>query len=157
MNTIYHSPYNDNKVTEESPAILTYYFDEGADMDYLVYYPRTDGGANGRFKEVEIRVRSNANTYGTDEWTTVIKKNLGGSSSAARIDFPVSQIGVSAVQIVVNSGIGDFASCAEMEFIKRIPILLTIQYCLLTLVVVNSSRVSLKKIFKTAITHFSRT
>ena len=43
------SPYNDNKVTEESPAILTYYFDEGADMDYLVYYPRTDGGANGRF------------------------------------------------------------------------------------------------------------
>ena len=121
MNTIYHSPYNDNKVTEESPAILTYYFDEGADMDYLVYYPRTDGGANGRFKEVEIRVRSNANTYGTDEWTTVIKKNLGGSSSAARIDFPVAQIGVSAVQIVVNSGVGDFASCAEMEFYKKNP------------------------------------
>ena len=45
----------------------------------------------------------------------------------------------------------------KWSFIKRIPILLTIQYCLLTLVVVNSSRVSLKKIFKTAITHFSRT
>lgn len=120
MSTIYHSPYNNNKVTPETPVILTYYFSEGSDMDYMVYYPRLDG-RNGWFREVEIRVRSNANRNRADEWTTVIQKDFGGSSSATRVDFPVSQIGVSAVQVIVKSGVEDLASCAEMVFYKKNP------------------------------------
>ncbi|QIU93294.1 M60 family metallopeptidase [Bacteroides faecium] len=121
MKTIYHSPYNNNEVTEQSPAILTYYFDSAVDMDYLLYYPRADGGTNGVFKEVEVKVLSNANARGVEEWQIVATKNLNGSTSASRIDFPVSQIGVTAVQVVVKSGVNELASCAEMEFYKKNP------------------------------------
>lgn len=91
-------------------------------MDYFIYYPRTSG-PNGNFKEVEIRVKSNANTRGADEWNTVMTKNFGGTNAAVRINFPKAQIGVTSVQFIVKSGSGDgqgFAACAEMEFYKRI-------------------------------------
>lgn len=120
--TIYHSKW-DNSATNYFPITLTYKFEAGSNMDYFVYYPRTDG-ANGLFKEVEIRIRSNANTRGTDEWTTVINKNFGGRNAAVRVDFPKAQIGVSEIQFVVKSGSGDgqgFATCAEMEFYKKNP------------------------------------
>lgn len=122
MNTVYHSKWN-NSAVDYFPITLTYQFDSGSDMDYFVYYPRTSG-ENGLFKEIEIRVKSNANTRGTYEWNTVIEKNLHGANTATRVDFPKSQIGVQEVQIVVKSGAGDgqgFASCAEIEFYKKNP------------------------------------
>lgn len=76
MSTIYHSNWN-NAGDHYFPITLTYNFAAGSDMDYLIYYPRTSG-PNGNFKEVEIRVKSNANTRGTDEWNTVMTKNFGG-------------------------------------------------------------------------------
>lgn len=122
MSTLYHSNWN-NQGDNYFPITLTYYFPEGSDMDYLIYYPRTSG-SNGNFKEVEIRVRSNANAKSTDEWNTVLTKNFGGSGMATRVDFPKSQIGVTAVQFIVKSGTGDgqgFAACAEMNFYKKNP------------------------------------
>lgn len=122
MSTLYHSNWN-NQGDNYFPITLTYYFPEGSDMDYFIYYPRTSG-SNGNFKEVEIRVRSNANTKSTDEWNTVLTKNFGGSGMATRVDFPKSQIGVTAVQFIVKSGTGDgqgFAACAEMNFYKKNP------------------------------------
>lgn len=122
MTTIYHSKW-DNSAADYFPITLTYRFAAGSDMDYFVYYPRADG-QNGLFKEVEIRVKSNANARGADEWTTVVNKNFGGRNSAVRVDFPHSQIGVSEVQFIVKSGSGDrqgFATCAEMEFYKKNP------------------------------------
>ena len=38
------------------PITLTYNLEEVSDVDYLVYYPRTDG-ANGKFKEVDVYKR----------------------------------------------------------------------------------------------------
>lgn len=122
INTLYHSNWA-NTGTNYFPITLTYQFDAGSDMDYFVYYPRTNG-ANGLFKEIEIRVKSNANTRGVYEWNTVIEKNFNGSSTATRVDFPKSQIGVQEIQIVVKSGAGDgqgFATCAEIEFYKKNP------------------------------------
>lgn len=122
INTIYHSKW-DNSAPDYFPVKLTYRFATGSDMDYFVYYPRADGH-NGLFKEVEVRVKSNANTRGADEWTTVVSKNFGGRNAAVRVDFPQSQIGVSEVQFIVKSGAGDgqgFATCAEMEFYKKNP------------------------------------
>lgn len=122
MSTLYHSNWN-NVGDNYFPITLTYNFPEGSDMDYFIYYPRTSG-SNGNFKEVEIRVRSNANTKSTDEWNTVLTKNFGGSGTATRVDFPKSQIGVTAVQFIVKSGSGDgqgFAACAEMSFYKKNP------------------------------------
>lgn len=122
MSTIYHSSWS-NDGADYFPITLTYNFAEGSDMDYFIYYPRTSG-SNGNFKEVEIRVKSNANLKSTDEWNTVLTKDFGGSGTATRVDFPKSQIGVTAVQFVVKSGAGDgqgFAACAEMAFYKKNP------------------------------------
>lgn len=120
--TIYHSNWT-NSGDNYFPITLTYYFEEGSDMDYLVYYPRQNG-TNGFFKEVDIEVRSNANTRGTDEWKALMSYDFGGSSSATKVDFPEPQIGVSAIRLTIKSGAGDgqgFASCAEMEFYQKNP------------------------------------
>ncbi len=120
--TIYHSNWT-NTGDDYFPITLTYYFAEGSDMDYFIYYPR-ESGSNGLFKEVNIYVKSNANQKSTDEWTLVMEHDFKGSSSAARVEFPESQIGVSAVKFEVLSGAGDgqgFVSCAEMEFYKKNP------------------------------------
>ena len=120
--TIYHSAWK-NSGANYFPITLTYYFDQGSDMDYFVYYPR-ETGRNGLFKEVDVEVMSNANTRSANEWKLVMTHNFGGSSSAAKVEFPEPQIGVSAVRFTVKSGAGDgkgFASCAEMEFYKKNP------------------------------------
>lgn len=118
--TIYHSNYNHTAEGYFS-ITLEYRFEAGSDMDYLVYYPRTDGGTNGYFKEVDIEVLHNANSRQTDEWEFVMSCQFNGSTSARRVDFPKSLIGVSAIRLTVKSGVGDFASCAEMEFYKKNP------------------------------------
>ncbi len=120
--TIYHSSWN-NSGANYFPITLEYYFDEGSQMDYFVYYPRPTGH-NGHFKEVDIEVRSHANDSGKDEWKKVMSHDFGGNGSATRVDFPQAQIGVTGVRFIVKSGHGDgkgFASCAEMEFYKKNP------------------------------------
>lgn len=122
LSTIYHSNWN-NAASNYFPITLEYRFDKGTDMDYFVYYPRTSGG-NGHFKEVEVQVKSNANSRGEDEWKTVLTHDFEGSASPTRVDFPEAQIGVSAVKFIVKSGAGDakgFAACAEMEFYRKNP------------------------------------
>lgn len=119
METLYHSNY-DNSGSNYFPITLTYYFDSGSAIDYFIYYPRTSG-SNGIFKEVDIEVRSNANTRGEDEWTEVMSYDFKGSSSATKVTFSDPLIGVSAIRFTVKSGVGNFAFCAEMEFYKKNP------------------------------------
>ena len=76
--TIYHSKW-DNTGENYFPITLEYSFAQGSDMDYFVYYPRTDGW-NGLFKEVDIEVKNNANTRGVDEWVKVMTYDFKGSS-----------------------------------------------------------------------------
>ncbi len=123
MTTIYHSDWN-NQAPNYFPITLEYQFAKGSDMDYFVYYPRTSGGRNGLFKEVEIEVKTNANSRATDEWQKVMTYDFKGSNAATRVAFPKSLIGVSAIKFIVKSGAGDgkgFASCAEMEFYSKNP------------------------------------
>ena len=103
--TLYHSNY-DNTTEGYFPITLEYHFDAGSDMDYLVYYPRSDGGTNGNFKEVDIEVLHNANRRQTEEWEYVMTYDFNGSTSARRVDFPQSLIGVSAIRLTVKSGVG---------------------------------------------------
>ena len=122
LSTNYHSNWN-NSSSDYFPITLEYQFGEDTDMDYFVYYPRRSG-VNGNFKEVEIEVKSRANSRGVEEWKKVLSHDFGGSSSPARIDFPEPQIGVTAVRFIVKSGAGDrqgFASCAEMKFYRKNP------------------------------------
>ena len=121
-NTIYHSSWS-NGGSNYYPITLTYYFDS-EDMDYFVYYPRMDGGYNGHFETVDIEVLSHANSRAEDEWKHVMSHEFGGRSSASKVEFPESLIGVTAVKFIVKKGYGDgqgFVSCAEMEFYKKNP------------------------------------
>ncbi len=122
MSTIYHSSWNNNG-DNYFPITLEYYFEEGTNMDYFIYYPRPSG-SNGHFKEVDIEVKSNANSNGEAEWKKVMSYDFKGSGVAARVDFPQAQSGVSAVRFIVKSGHGDrqgFAACGEMEFYQKNP------------------------------------
>lgn len=120
--TVYHSNWN-NKGENYFPITLEYYFEEGSAMDYFVYYPRPSG-YNGLFKEVEIEIKSNANSRGVDEWKKIMSHDFKGVNSPSRVDFPNALVGVSAIRFIIKSGVGDgqgFASCAEMEFYKKNP------------------------------------
>lgn len=88
----------------------------------MIYYPRRDG-MNGLYKLVDIEVKTNANTRGVDEWQLVMTYDFKGSSSATLVEFPAPLIGVSAIRLTIRSGAGErqgFASCAEIEFYKKI-------------------------------------
>lgn len=119
MNTIYHSNWNNVGVQNYFPITLEYFFENQESIDYLVYYPRTEG-YNGRFKETEIWV--------TTESEPTAKKlmdfDFKGSSSATKVIFDKPLVKPKSVKFIVKSGVGDnqgFASCAEMEFYRRNP------------------------------------
>ena len=115
--TIYHSSWN-NSGDNYFPITLTYNLEEISDVDYLVYYPRTDGGANGKFKEVEIQYSEDGNTF-----TKLTDKDFLGSASATKITFD-APLHAKSFRFIIKSGEGDgqgFASCAEMEFYAKNP------------------------------------
>ncbi len=116
--SLYHSNWN-NKGENYFPITLEYNFASGTEIDYFVYYPRPSGH-NGRFKEVDIEVK----THDKDEWKKLMTYDFQGSSSATRVAFPKAQTNVAGIRFIVQSGVGDgqgFASCAEMEFYRKNP------------------------------------
>ncbi len=115
LSSLYHSPYSTGNTT--FPVILTYTLKEAAHVDYMVYTPRQDGNTNGNFKEITVEV---ALAGSTDTWNKVADEDLGGSSAASRIEFGNAGIDdVKKIRITVNSGQGNFASCAEMGFYTK--------------------------------------
>ncbi len=116
METIYHSSWN-NSPDNYFPITLEYFFKDQEKIDYLIYYPRTQG-YNGHFKEVEIWVT----TESEPTLKKVIDYDFRGSASATKVVFKNPLIKPKSVRFVIKSGHGDgkgFASCAEMEFYKR--------------------------------------
>lgn len=114
--TIYHSSW-DNSASNYFPITLTYNLTELSDVDYLVYYPRTDGN-NGKFKEVEIQYSEDGSNF-----VPLLDKDFQGSASATKILFDAT-IRAKSFRFIVKSGTGDsqgFASCAEMEFYAKNP------------------------------------
>ena len=106
-NTLYHSSYSSTKF----PVTLTYNFTDVARLDYLIYHPRTSGGNNGKFKELEIWYT----TKGSE------RKKLGdydfeGRASASVVSFENPMMEPVNIEFIVKSGVGNFVSCAEMEF-----------------------------------------
>jgi hypothetical protein len=111
MNTLYHSRWAGTRF----PVTLTYYFENEKQINYFIYYPRTDG-SNGNFKEIEVWTSDEAHP----DFTKLGDYNFEGQSSPTKITFPKELKSPKAVRIVVKSGEGDdgngFASCAEMVF-----------------------------------------
>lgn len=112
LNTLYHSPWNNS--TNYFPVTMTYNFSNVNKISYLVYTPRTSG-ANGNFKEFDLYVATQSNPtltkYGTYDFN--------GSTSASQVTFTTPLVNPKTIQFVVKSGVGDFVSCAEMEFFRQ--------------------------------------
>jgi hypothetical protein len=130
MHTLYHSPWNDTKF----PVTVNYHFKDVDLLDYFIYYPRSDGGSNGNFMEMEVWV----STASKPEFVRIGKYDFEGKGSPSKINFPGGIKSPETVRIIVNSGMGDgngsYASCAEMMFYAKsgqssIPELFTDETC----------------------------
>lgn len=119
LSTFYHSAWNNSR-EDYFPITLDYHFEDQERIDYLVYHPRSDGGVNGHFKEVEIWVA----TQTEPSLVKQVVHDFKGSGSAARIGFSEPLMNPTTIRFIVKSGTGDgqgFASCAEMEFFQKNP------------------------------------
>ena len=110
--TPYHSQWGDaNPVTPDNPAILTYYFRNVSNIDYIEYIP---SGGNGNFGKIEVSIKQKGDKtfrlYGKYDWK--------GSYSPSSIHFEGGLKDPVAVQIKVLTGLNNFASCREMKFMQ---------------------------------------
>ncbi len=110
--TLYHSPYTGYDVSETNPIILTYYFTNVEQIDFINYIPRVDGNTNGNFGQVAIYVVCDGN----DGTNPVIEMDFEESSSARCVEFDEPLVNPTQIKFQVTSGAGNFASCAEMQF-----------------------------------------
>ncbi len=108
--TMYHSPYNGTRF----PVTLTYNLKDAPHVDYMTYTPRQDGNINGNFGKVKIEY---ALASEPSKWIELTETDLGQSDATTRFEFGENGIdGVGKVKVTVNSGGGNFAACAEMQF-----------------------------------------
>ena len=112
LSTIYHSKWYGT----EFPVVLTYYFEDVKQIDYLIYHPRNRGSTNGNFMEFELWILAG------DEQKEFVKYgnyDFAGSSLPSKIDFVEGIVSPHAIRFAVKSGSGDFVSCAEMSFFQK--------------------------------------
>lgn len=112
INTIYHSSWS----TTTFPVTLNYRLNGATDIDYLKYTPRSFG-SNGFFGKVEIYYNTEESGPGSD-FIHLMDYDFGQSGLTTRVDFPTT-IRPLNIRIEVLDGLGDFASCAEMEFYSQ--------------------------------------
>lgn len=111
ITTIYHSKYSD---ANKYPFTLTYTLEKMENVDYFVYYPRSDGGVNGNLGVVEVLY----STTGNDPFVLLKEVDLGSSRTPAMITFD-NTVQAKSIRFSIKSGVGGHASCAEMEFYAR--------------------------------------
>lgn len=116
MSTIYHSNWT-NSSENYFPITIEYFFENPENVDYMIYYPRTDG-SNGHFKVVEIWVA----TENQPEYTKLKEVDFKGNGKATRVSFDNPVKKAKSFKLVVKSGHGDnkgFAAAAEIEFWRK--------------------------------------
>ncbi|MDR2039621.1 MAG: M60 family metallopeptidase [Bacteroidales bacterium] len=130
METIWHSTWG----TSTWPITAVFYFENAGEMDYLIYYPRSDGGSNGNFKEFNLYIsyKENPNRDAAADWELYGQYDFSGSASPTDITFSPALENPTAIKFEVLSGTGDnengFASCAEMEFYRNNPLSLDLSH-----------------------------
>ena len=107
LNTLYHSSYGNTVL----PVVLNYRLDGLTKIDYLRYIPRSDGGSNGNFGNVSISYNTLADTI----FKNLMDFNFDQSGLPVAVHFPIPITPLN-VRLTVANGVGDFVSCAEMEF-----------------------------------------
>lgn len=104
----YHSPWGKSA---NFPVTLEYYFQGGADIDYLIYYTRS---GNGNFGEFDLLL---ATDEGHSDWKKYGSYNFRMQNAPSKITFKTTQK-VTGIKFEVKSGAGNFVSCDEMEFYR---------------------------------------
>lgn len=122
LSTLWHSSYSGFTPGSQNVTI-TYKFEGGTTLESFVYYPRTSGGINGNFGEVDVKITTSEK--GRPKTISEMSRDLKFSYDPATFTFPEEyrNTTIYSVQIVVKTGgtvRGDgkcYASCAEMKFI----------------------------------------
>lgn len=115
LTTNYHSPYSDGVSTVKYPVTLEYDIDESADLvEFIQYVPRA-AGSNGNFKKGKIYYKTAENP----KYTFLRDFDFEGKTSISRIvlDEPIKY--PRGFKFEVDTGVGGFVSCAEMEFLCK--------------------------------------
>jgi len=104
-------------VSETNPAVLTYTFNNSPHIDYINYVTRPDNGAsgdsNGNFEKVKVYAQCGDAT----DYTLVGEYTFGGSNGTYRIDLGDAGLdNVKSIKFEITAGVGNNASCAEMQF-----------------------------------------
>jgi hypothetical protein len=112
--TMYHS-----STTGATPIVMTWIIENAAQLDYLVYTPRSSG-TNGNIGTLTILVKY----VGVADYVSAGDYDFGMSSSSSRVDFTPALENVERVQFSVRTAATDgtgnlFANVAEIEFYKR--------------------------------------
>ncbi|WP_443913701.1 M60 family metallopeptidase [Phocaeicola plebeius] len=96
------------------PFIIDYTFKSLAQLDYIVYTPRTDNGTRyGAFNEFNVYVMTN----GSSEWTKVAECARGDKNyTPTTIQLEQSYTDVKQVRFEIQSAHNNRISCAEMDF-----------------------------------------
>ncbi len=118
LSTIYHSKWSG--YSSQNPAILSYFFNSGANISFINYVTRQDGGTNGNFGQTEIYLRLTR----SGEWVKMTDYDFGMKSGSFTVpiadqykDQPIYGVQFKVITGSCDSGNGlNFASCAEMEF-----------------------------------------
>ncbi len=115
--TIYHSAYSPElvSVTPEQPAELLFGFRDVERIDYMEYVPRQTG-SNGWVGEAEIYVQTEGDSgfrlYRQCQWPM--------NADVKRVGFEGGLVRPQYVKVRFLRGLGDFASCAEMKFMREV-------------------------------------
>ena len=114
-NTIWHSAYYPvhHKVTPETPAELVYEFENVDRIDRMVYVPR-DASLNGNVTQAEVYVK----TASDSDERLVGRFHWSSDSDPKEIVFKDGLHSPQSIRMLVQSGYGDWGSCAEMQFLR---------------------------------------
>lgn len=112
--TLFHTQYSPSvfKVSETNPAILTYNFEDVNSISSITYVPRADG-SNGNFGKVKVSYK----LQGDADYKELGEYNFAFKNTSSTIHLENNPlINPASIRFEVQSGSGDYASCAEMEF-----------------------------------------
>lgn len=112
--TLYHSNYGQQGTA--FPIDLIYHFDTMPIIDYIIYYPRSDGNWNGYFGKTSIYY----NTDTDSAYVHLTDFDFEVRGLPVKIAFP-GPTKVNNIKFVIYNGGGGFASVAEMEFYRKAP------------------------------------
>ncbi|WP_029280587.1 Ig-like domain-containing protein, partial [Pedobacter borealis] len=111
LSSFYFSAYTEG-VSQVKPVLMNFDFAGNNSMDYIKYFPRTDGGVNGNIGKGEIWYTSA--TQAT--LTKLMDFDAGLVNTPSTFTFPANLQNVTKIVFKIFSGVNNVVNCAEMEF-----------------------------------------